>query len=94
MIHELLPALPQLQQRVASLCSGRDSKVLLAGSDGFEGDAVVAAVAIKMHEERQSCYEALTGLLHRNAALLVRPLMKVREEQQVEVSIPDHQFCA
>ena len=77
MTHELLPTLPQLQQRVVSLCAGRDSKLLLAGSDGFEGDAVVAAVAIKMHEERQSCYEALTGLLHRNAALLVRLPMKV-----------------
>lgn len=68
--HELLPALPRVRRACAGAWAGH-GKVLLAGSDGFEGDAVVAAVALKMQALGCTCYQAVTQLLHSNAALLV-----------------------
>lgn len=63
----MLPGLLQGFQGISS-----SSKLLIAGSNGFEGDAVVAAVALKMHAEACSCFHAVTQLLHRNSAPLVR----------------------
>lgn len=71
----MLPSLGELCRAVAEPGTGRATtpgKVLIAASSGLEGDAVVAAVAVRMRLAACSCHQALTYLLHQNAALLVR----------------------
>ena len=71
----MLPSLGELCRAVAEPGTGRaptPGKVLIAGSSGLEGEAVVAAVAVRMRLAACSCHQALTYLLHQNAALLVR----------------------
>lgn len=79
MRHEVLPVLPALCGAMAEAAQGSGGsraappKILIAGSNGFKGDAAVAAIAVRMRLTACSCHQALTHLLHQNAALLVTP---------------------
>ena len=69
--------LPALRQGLAAEFAGpAGGKLLLVGSQGFEGDAVVACVALKMQMTGCSCHQALTDLLHQNSTLAVSLLVR------------------
>lgn len=71
MSRDLLGCLPLLRQEAEAFCALAGGKMLVVAAAGFEGDAAVAAVALRMQLEGCSCYQALTELLHLNAAPLV-----------------------
>lgn len=75
MANDLFTHLPALHRKVGSKEArslGTDARrLLIMGSQGFEGDAVVACVSLRMWMSHCSCHEGLTHLLGQDSTFVV-----------------------
>ena len=81
--NDLFSHLPALHRKLGSnslRTGGLDAcKLLIVGAPGFEGEAVVACVALQTWMTHCSCHDGLTHLLQQDPSLMVgslRPMIK------------------